>query len=103
MFPGAQYLYGNETGCFNMYEWYKANGSTDLTAKKITELKFYTGAQYGGNITVKYMFFGPAPTVVTEPSETEPSETEPTQTQPTEPGPVESHGFHAGGYHGDHR
>ena len=36
-----------------MYEWYKANGSTDLTAKKITELKFYTGAQYGGNITVK--------------------------------------------------
>ena len=91
--PGAQYLYGNETGCFNMYEWYKANGSTDLTAKKITELKFYTGAQYGGNITVKYMFFGPAPTVVTEPSETEPSETEPTQTQPTEPGPVESTDF----------
>ena len=80
--PGAQYLYGNETGCFNMYEWYKANGSTDLAAKKITELKFYTGAEFGGDITVNYMFFGPAPTTVTEPTDP----TDPTEpTEPTEP------------------
>ena len=89
--PGADYITGNETGCFNMYEWYKAVNAEGLSAKAISELKFYgTGT---ADITINYMFFGPAPSTepsVTEPSETEPSVTEPSETEPSETEPSET-------------
>lgn len=87
------YIDGSETGCFNMYEWLNENGYGSLDAKMIKDIVIAASREV--DTTINYLFFGPAPTTETEPSETEttetePSETEPSQTEPSETEPSET-------------